>query len=186
MEPISQATVIRFLQLAGERLTGDWVIVGGSVLPLLGVDHRVTLDIDLASYDLDSSQRSMIILMDIARDIGLPVEAINQAAAYFLEKIPNWRDQLVVVQRGKSANFFRPNLILFLRLKLARLSESDLADCLEMLRLRSQEETSPEACREVLNGIRELALKCSDSAKRQRYDKLELVLQKLLQKGRSA
>jgi hypothetical protein len=77
-------------------------------------------------------------------------------------------------------------LILFLRLKLARLSESDLADCLEMLRLRSQEETSPEACREVLNGIRELALKCSDSAKRQRYDKLELVLQKLLQKGRSA
>jgi hypothetical protein len=183
MVPISQATVFKFLQLAGERLTGDWVIVGGSVLPLLGVDHRITLDIDLASHDLDSSQRSTIILMDIARDIGLPVEAINPTAAYFLEKIPNWRHQLFLVQGGKSANFFRPNLILFLRLKLVRLSESDLADCLEMVRLRWQAEGSQEAYQELLSEIKELASSCTDGAKRGRYDKLELVLQKLLKKG---
>ena len=134
MKPIDTALLQRFLELAGERLEGDWVVIGGMVLPLLGATHRVTLDIDIAGPD-EATMSQTLVLMSIAEELGLPVEAINQAGAYFLHKIEGWQDHLVEVHRGPSARIHVPDPTLFILLKLQRLTEADLADCKEMLRL---------------------------------------------------
>jgi hypothetical protein len=184
MQPITGTKLREFLNIAGDRLKGDWVIVGGSVLPLLGIEHRVTLDIDLASCDADSSQRTMITVMDIAQELGLPVEAINQAAAYFLEKIPDWRSHLVLVHQGKQAKFFRPNTRLFIQLKISRLSESDLADCLKILSKTTPEERAQPNYGPLLSAIKALAARSLDSDKKARYRDLQEALVSSMKKGR--
>ena len=69
-----------------------------------------------------------------AEELGLTVETLNPAGLYFLEKITDYRDCLVVLKRGKQATVYRPNVSLYLRLKLKRFSESDCSDCLAFLR----------------------------------------------------
>lgn len=137
MVAISSEIMRQFFAKADGQLNGEWVIIGGSVLSILGIEDRVTLDIDIASL-LHTSQKETIVLMEIAQDIGLPIEAINQAAAFFLEKIPDWRGSLVEVFHGKNCRFFRPDVNLYVQLKIARLSESDLSDCLHMLRFAQE------------------------------------------------
>ena len=117
----------RFLDLAVDRLDGDWVILGGMVLPLVGIQHRVTLDIDVAGPE---GNRQTLELLEIAQSIGLPPEAVNQAAAFFLHRIPGWGQHLVPVRRGLRAVFHRPAATLYVLLKLARLTATDLQDCL--------------------------------------------------------
>ena len=133
MKNINSELLEKFIGLAGKRLSGDWIILGGTVLPLLGIDHRTTVDIDLARAEKSGDDQSLE-LMQIAEDIGLPPEAVNPAASFFLHKISDWRENLVLVSKGSKAKIYRPNGTLFLLLKISRLSESDLADCLEMLK----------------------------------------------------
>jgi len=127
-------TLARFVALAGDRLQGEWVVIGGCVLPLLGVEHRITVDIDIAGPD-DTDMGRMLVLMEIAEELGLPVETINQAGSHFLRQIEDWPEHLVEIHRGKTATLHVPDATLFLLLKLRRLSEADLLDCLEMLGL---------------------------------------------------
>lgn len=138
MSKIDQKKLNRFLQLAGLRLHGDWVVIGGSVLQLVGAGYRVTNDIDLAGPE-NATQKDSVILMEIAEELGLPVEAINQAGAFFLSKIPHWKKMSVLHYEGKNADFYRPNSTLFLLLKIPRLSESDLTDCLKFMELFPKE-----------------------------------------------
>ncbi len=134
MRSLDTELLQRFVDLAAERLRGDWVVIGGCVLPLLGIDHRVTLDIDVAGpKDADTEQ--VMILMEIAEELGLPVEAINQAGAFFLRRIEDWPEHIVEVRRGEHAALFVPDATLFLLLKIRRLTASDLSDCLEMIKL---------------------------------------------------
>jgi hypothetical protein len=121
------------VELAGDRLEGRWVLLGGTLLPWLGVEYRVTTDIDLADLG-KADQAQSLELMKIAEELGLPVESINQAAAYFLMKLRPFDDHLLPLHRGKRAEILRPDLFLFLMLKIGRLSATDLTDCLELLR----------------------------------------------------
>ena len=146
MTAIDQTLLGRFVTLAVERLEGDWVVLGGTVLPLLGIEHRVTLDIDVAGPDT-AGNRELLILMGIADELGLPVETINQAATFFLHRVPDWPALLVPLQTGAKARLFRPNATLFILLKMARLSETDLSDCLHMLAFA-------ERTREVVDSAR--------------------------------
>lgn len=132
MTEINQALLKKFVSLAGDKLTGQWVLLGGTLLPLLGLNQRVTMDIDMAG-PMESVQADTIKLMDIAQSLGLPPEAINQAAAYFLFKIEDWHDHIVLLHKGKKATVYRPDATLFVQLKMGRLSEADLADCKVML-----------------------------------------------------
>lgn len=132
-DSISQQLLQEFFLKADQHLSGDWIVIGGSVLVFLGVETHATYDIDLACFSTQGSQKNLISLMDIAQSIGLPVESINQAAAYFLEKIPQWHSAVVPIYHGKNCGFFRPSAQLFLSLKVNRLSESDLKDCLAMI-----------------------------------------------------
>jgi hypothetical protein len=130
---ISPELMGEFIRKASDQLTGDWVVIGGAVLHLLNVNARQTEDIDLAGPP-GATQADVIRLMEIATDFGLPIEAINQAGAFFLSRIMNWQTKLILVHKGASASFFRPNLELFFELKLGRLTEADVTDCVNYLK----------------------------------------------------
>ena len=133
MRPLDPQLLKEFIRRAADRVEGDWVVIGGTVLPLLGVGDRATLDIDLIPVG-EASQSDILDLMEIAEQMGLPVEAVNQAGAYFLKKIPDFKDHLILLHEGSRAQIFRPDPTLYIRTKVYRLSESDLEDCLAFLR----------------------------------------------------
>lgn len=134
MKVINSKISKKFLELVSKELRGDWVLMGGAVMVFLGVNERVTVDIDLAGPQT-ANQSDTIKLMTIAEKIGLSPEAINQAGAFFLHRIPNWQENLVPLLKTDKFSLSRPNSFLFLQLKMARLSESDLSDCMNMLKL---------------------------------------------------
>jgi len=134
MSKIETPLLKKFLKNAGDKLAGNWVLLGGSVIPLLGENIRTTHDIDLAGFG-PKEQAQTLKLLELAENLQLPIEAINQAAGFFLQKIPNWKGDLILIQRGAKASIYRPNATLYLCLKLNRFSESDLDDCLAMIRI---------------------------------------------------
>lgn len=128
MKQLDSQLLSEFLNKAGEKLKGEWLLVGGTLLPAVGLDVRATVDIDIIG--LGPSESAQILeLMEISEQLGLPVETINQAAAFFLNKISYSKDDLLVLHKGKSSTIYRPSLMLYWQLKIGRLSETDLLDC---------------------------------------------------------
>ncbi len=130
---ISSPILKQFVEAALKKLTGDWVMIGGTVLPYLGFDHRATMDIDMVGPE-DSSTQETLKLMEIAESLGLPVETINQAEAYFYFKAQPQKSDLVLLKESKNCRVLRPNAGFFVILKFARLSQSDLEDCILMIK----------------------------------------------------
>ncbi|MBN1115308.1 MAG: hypothetical protein JXA66_08200 [Oligoflexia bacterium] len=126
-------TLKKFIELAGKELEGEWVIIGGTVLPLMGIDTRSTVDIDIISLDENQINQNLK-LMTIAEKLGLPIETINQAGAFFLFKIKEFRKHLIVLHKTANATVYRPDLELFIKLKIGRLSDADLTDCEEYIK----------------------------------------------------
>ena len=127
MAAFDRARVAELLRLAGIRLTGEWLLVGGAAAACWFAPERTTEDLDLIGFG--GSQAERFALMELAADAAIPIEAVNSAADFFVRKIPDWRDQLVELHRGPGATIFRPNATLFVLLKLGRLTETDLSDC---------------------------------------------------------
>lgn len=140
---ISPALLKKFLRIASNSLRGEWVLLGGSVLPALGAGIRQTYDIDVSPMG-ESTTADQLKLYGIAKELGLSVEAVNMAASYFLKKINGFKKELVVLHAGKTGTFFRPNLKLYLMLKSGRMSEQDYLDCLEMLKLELKKATKKD------------------------------------------
>jgi hypothetical protein len=141
MKPLTKEILQKFLQQARTHLKGEWVLIGGTLLPLLGLDYRSTTDIDLVGLSA-REQGQALSLMELAERLGLPVETINQAGAHFLNKIPRFKNHLILLEKGLSAKIYRPDLYLYVALKIQRLSESDMNDCLKYLEFSiSEEET---------------------------------------------
>ena len=153
MTELNQGLLRRFLELAGERLRGDWVVIGGCVLPIRGIEYRVTVDIDVAGPD-SAGMDQTLALLGIAEDLGLPVEAINPAGAVFLRRIRDWDRNLIEVHHGPQAVLHVPDATLFLLLKLARLTESDLGDSTALLQL-TRKRQEPFDAERVAGAIRE-------------------------------
>ena len=176
MKSINSKTLRKFIELAVKRLNGEWVIIGGTVLPLLGIDLRVTTDIDLIPLGNAQSNASVLELMRLSEELHLPIETVNQAGLYFLEKISDYRECLIVLKKSETATIYRPNVSLFVRLKIGRLSESDLSDCIELIRFakKSGEEIDVSMLRKELQQERR---KLGISAEKQvRLSELEKVL----------
>lgn len=114
------------------EVTGEWIIFGGSALYLLGIDSRSTIDVDIASFQTSTNEDSLK-LMTIAQDLKLPIETINQAGAFFLNKIDGWQSRCKLSKKGKLGRVYIPNVDLYFELKAARMSSTDLADCLAYL-----------------------------------------------------
>lgn len=121
-----------FLQNIIEDIEGDWVIIGGSLLVLIHASDRTTTDIDICPLN-EMTNDMRLNLMTIASKSGLPIEAINPSADFFLRQIPNWKSSLVLFQTGKKGKLFRPSLELYLKLKLNRSSDTDIEDCIRFI-----------------------------------------------------
>lgn len=152
MKPLDAGRLGRFIRMSGDRLEGDWVVIGGCVLPLLGIAHRVTVDIDLVGPE-GATGAQTLKLLELAESMGLPPEAINQAGALFLRRISGWEQRLVLLHGGRTASIYRPDATLFVQLKLGRLSEADLTDCLVMLDYarRNAEQVDEHLLRRAIN-----------------------------------
>ncbi len=130
---ISKNNYDLFLKNILEQIDCDWVIIGGSLLILLKASDRATTDIDICPLGELTNERRMH-LMTVAQDSGLPIEAINPAADFFLRQIPGWKESLILFKTGKNGNLYRPSLALYFKLKLGRASDSDILDCISFLK----------------------------------------------------
>jgi hypothetical protein len=111
--------------------------VGGALVALWLDTRRVTEDVDLVGLEGTGADR--LALLGLATDLGLPVEALNSAADYFVHQISDWREHLELFRVGPAGRIFRPSATLFLLLKLRRLSTRDLEDCLELIQRCEQD-----------------------------------------------
>lgn len=132
MKLLDKKLLNKFLKHAEAELDGEWVLIGGSLLPLLNIDYRITTDIDFIGIG-ERNQSEILKLMNIAEKLELPIETINQAGSYFLNKIASYHERLVVLRKTNNVTIYRPDVTLFLLLKIPRLSDSDLTDCLEFI-----------------------------------------------------
>jgi hypothetical protein len=137
-------TLKTFLDRAANQLKGDWLIMGGTVLPLLGQPLRETMDIDIVRVSGKGENEDTLQLMRLAESLGLPPETINQAGAFFLSKMKYSKKDLVLLKEGKRGRIYRPSATFFLVLKIGRMSQSDLADCKELLNYSSKRNESIE------------------------------------------
>ena len=122
----------KFVNTVADEISGDWLIIGGSLLAILGAHQRVTADIDICPLDKMNNDLQLE-LMNLAIKCGLSIEAINPAADFFVKQIPNWKSSIVLLKKGHKGALYRPSLELYFKLKLARCSESDAEDCLSFL-----------------------------------------------------
>jgi hypothetical protein len=126
-----KARIEALLAVASEQLDGEWLLIGGAAAAAWFSTTRTTEDVDLVGLAGTPTER--LALMDLASSAGLPVEAVNSAADFFVRKIDGWRDELVPLVRGPRATIYRPSATLFLLLKIERLTAIDLDDCIALL-----------------------------------------------------
>jgi hypothetical protein len=156
------------LQVVVDRLPGDWLLIGGALVAVWLEPRRRTEDIDLVAVRGTGAER--LALLGVASDLGLPVEALNSAADFFVERIPNWLAETELFRQGSHGRILRPTPTLFLLLKLRRLSGTDLDDCMVMLARASSEQLPLDRTR-VLTALDELPA-ATDSELRQRRARL--------------
>ena len=111
----------------GDRLEGAWLVVGGAVVTLWLEPRRTTEDVDVMGLGDTADERYR--LMDLALELGLPLEAVNSAADFFVRRIEGWEKELEVLHAGKRSVVYRPTATLLVLLKAGRLSARDLEDC---------------------------------------------------------
>src|SRR3970282_1481610 len=128
---LERARIDRFLARAADRLEGDWLLVGGAAAAVWFAPDRTTEDIDLVGRAGTNSER--LSLLEVADEEGLPVEAVNSAADFYVRRVPGWDAAGVILRTGATATIRRPTATLFLLLKIGRLSEQDLDDWLALL-----------------------------------------------------
>jgi hypothetical protein len=110
-----------------KNLNGEWLLVGGALLHVLGISKTETLDLDLVPIGLITNSDQLKI-MDIALKNGFPPETINFAAEYYVKKQKNWQNELVLLKETGNVKIFRPSKKLFRTLKQERGTETDLLD----------------------------------------------------------
>ncbi len=128
---LDRARIERFLDRAANTLEGDWVLVGGAAAAVWFAPTRTTEDIDMVGAQGTNAER--LHLMEVADAEGLPVEAVNSAADFYVRRVQGWNREVVELRRGPKATIYRPTATVYLLLKLRRLSEQDLDDCSSLL-----------------------------------------------------
>jgi hypothetical protein len=128
---LDRARLEWIVEAVADRLPGDWLLVGGALVALWLEPRRTTEDVDIVGLAGTGDER--LALLRLAAELGLSVEALNSAADFFVRRIDGWQDELEPFRSGSRGRIHRPSVTLFLLLKLGRLSEQDLADCLAAL-----------------------------------------------------
>jgi hypothetical protein len=144
---VDRQRIDAIVQAVADRLDGEWLLVGGSLVALWIEPRRTTEDVDLVP--VRGAKDARMSLLGLASDLGLPVEALNSAADFFVERIPNWTDEIEVLRKGRRGTVYRPSPTLFLLLKVRRLSEEDLRDCSALLDKAARESLPVDSARVV-------------------------------------
>ena len=118
-----------FLKSVVNDLEGDWLVIGGALLAIIQTESRATVDIDLCPIG-EMNNELRLSLMTVAQNAGLTIESINPAADFFLKQIPNWKSAIVLFLKGSKGSLYRPSFELYIKLKIERLSETDILDCI--------------------------------------------------------
>lgn len=134
---LEQQTLSQFIQHLVDETEGKWLLVGGALVALWLHPRRMTEDLDLVG--LSGTNEERLKLMNAAAAQGLPIEAVNSAAEFFVRRIDDWLDQIEIFIEGKKGIIYRPTPTLFLLLKISRLSEQDLEDCITLLAYTKQQ-----------------------------------------------
>jgi hypothetical protein len=129
---LDRGRIDAIIDAAADSLEGEWLLVGGAAAAAWFLPERVTEDVDLVS--LRGAQRDRLALLTLAERLGLSPEAFNSAADFFVHRIRGWTQEMEPLRQGRGARIHRPTVTLFLLLKLVRLSEVDLQDCVTLLR----------------------------------------------------
>lgn len=114
-----------------EEEESSWLLIGGALVALWLDSRRTTQDLDLVGLGGKPSER--YDLMRFAARSGLPVEALNSAADFFVREIDGWEGDMEVFVEGRKGIVYRPTPTLFVLLKAGRLSSQDLDDILAMI-----------------------------------------------------
>lgn len=128
MTNLTSALLKKFLKLASEELEGEWLLVGGTLLPAVGIDIRPTIDIDLIGLGPKEKMQNLE-LMALAEKLGLSIETINQAAEFFVAKKKPSKSDMIKLLAGRKVTIYRPTVAFYWSLKLSRLTENDYMDC---------------------------------------------------------
>lgn len=171
-ESLDRQAIERIVRAIGDRLAGDWLLVGGALVSLWLDSRRMTEDLDVIG--MTGTQQERFALMQVASDLGLPIEAVNSAADFFVQRIPGWRQEVEPLLRGARGTVFRPTPTLFLMLKAARLSAQDLADCEAMLEKARSEKLAIDGAR-VRQWVEALPI-ASDPALAERRERLSSMI----------
>lgn len=128
MKNLNSLLLKKFLKLASEELEGQWLLVGGTLLPAVGIDIRPTMDIDLVGLGPKEKMQNLE-LMTIAEKLGMSIEIINQAAEFFVARKKPSKSDMITLITGPKATIYRPTVELYWSLKIHRLTETDSLDC---------------------------------------------------------
>ena len=153
------------LDQLGELLVGEWLLVGGALVSVWVEPRRVTEDIDLIG--LTGAPDERLALMDAVYSLGLPVEAVNSPADFFVHRISGWRDEIEVLRKYTNCVLYRPTPTLFVLLKMGRLSEQDLLDCIAVIEKARAEQLRFDE-RRLLDAVRSLPTTEDESLLRRR------------------
>jgi hypothetical protein len=162
------------LDQLGEGLTGEWLLVGGALVSVWIEPRRVTEDIDLVG--LMGTQGERLALMDAVFSLGLPVEAVNSAADFFVHRISGWREEIEILRHYAKCVFYRPTPTLFVLLKMGRLSEQDLLDCTAIISKSRTEQLRLDE-RRLTSAVRALP-KTEDASLLRRREELRKALER--------
>lgn len=176
MKALDAKLLSQFIKKAADKVEGEWLLVGGTLLPAVGLDVRATMDIDLVSLSKRDNEGGLQ-LMKLADALGLSVETINQSAQFFVNQLQFTKKDLKVLKKGKKATIYRPSLELYWKLKCGRLSESDLTDCLHYLRF-CEDQNELKSLAPLKTFIKKQIINSSNPAKDKRLKRLLTSIEK--------
>jgi hypothetical protein len=135
--------VHKILEELCQTIGGDWLLVGGALVQIEFDEQRGTEDIDLAL--ISSSDKSEAVLQNelfrfSMNELQIGPESVNLAVTPFLNDLSGWREECQLLRAGAAGNIYRPNLTLFIALKMKRASSIDLSDIREALKNWSSSE----------------------------------------------
>lgn len=123
-------TIEALIEEICQKIGGEWLLVGGSLVQVEYDGARATEDIDLVPirHPTLSDVKSQDALFKAAAVLGLDAESVNSAARFFLSETPDWHDDAEEWRRGPLGAVYKPSLALFTALKLRRGTEVDISD----------------------------------------------------------
>ena len=150
---MESSKISKILEFLCQNVGGDWLLVGGALVQIELSSERATEDIDLAliSHPTKSEAVAQNELFQYSmQQLQIGPESVNLAVMPFLNGFLGWQTECKILKSGTNGNIFRPNLTLFIALKLGRASAIDLKDIRLALEKFPREELNETRLKEWL------------------------------------